>query len=93
MKYRLELPDRAKGNLRDLPKEVQSRIGKKLDYFLKTPNPLRYAEHLTDKEYGEYRFRIGDYRVRFDIEQSGNETILTVLTIRHRNEKTYKDKK
>ncbi len=91
MKFRLELPDRAKDNLRDLSVEMQTRIGKKLDYFLATPNPLRYAEHLTDKEYGEYRFRVGDYRIRFDIENSKSEIVLTVLTIRHRDEKTYKD--
>jgi mRNA interferase RelE/StbE len=37
---------------------------------------------LTDPEIGTYRFRIGDYRVIFDLE--GNDVI--VLRVRHRKE-------
>ena len=47
---------------------VKKRIGTTLLRF--KDNPLQYAERLTDPELGGYRFRIGDYRVIFDIEQS-----------------------
>jgi mRNA interferase RelE/StbE len=31
---------------------------------------LRYAEKLTDPKLGTFRFRIGDYRIIFDIEDN-----------------------
>jgi len=45
-------------------------------------NPLQYAESLTDPELGSYRFRIGDYRVIFDIESND----IVVLRVGHRKE-------
>jgi mRNA interferase RelE/StbE len=43
---------------------------------------LKYAEKLVDPRLGTYRFRIGDYRVVFDLE--GNEII--VLRVGHRKD-------
>jgi mRNA interferase RelE/StbE len=43
---------------------------------------LRFAEKISDPILGEYRFRIGDYRVIFDIEE--NEIV--VLKVGHRRE-------
>ncbi len=51
-----------------LPKEIQVRIITKLDYFCIQKNPLGFAEPLTRGDLGQYRFRIGDYRVTFDVE-------------------------
>jgi len=45
-------------------------------------DPLRHAEKLTQSKLGSYRFRIGDYRVVFDLE--GDEII--VLRVGHRRE-------
>ena len=45
-------------------------------------DPLKYARKLIDPKLGGYRFRIGDYRVVFDIE---NDEIV-VLRIGHRKE-------
>ena len=64
----------------NLPREAQLQIMKKLDFFMSSPNPLRFAEHLTDFDLGRYRFRIGDYRVSFDIE---NDTA-KILKVGHR---------
>ncbi|GEM_PF-700485 len=91
MEYVLNLADRAKKDLANFPKDVQKRIAKKIDYFLASPNPLHYAEQLTDITYGTHRFRVGNYRIRFDIEYKKDVVLLQVLTIRHRDEKTYKD--
>jgi mRNA-degrading endonuclease RelE of RelBE toxin-antitoxin system len=41
---------------------------------------LKFAEKLSNPILGEYRFRIGDYRVIFDIE--GNEIINTTPFIK-----------
>ncbi|MDP2672169.1 MAG: type II toxin-antitoxin system RelE/ParE family toxin [Candidatus Daviesbacteria bacterium] len=51
-----------------LPKDVQIRIVGKLDYFCAQEDPIDFAEPLARSDLGEYRFRIGDYRVSFDME-------------------------
>lgn len=51
-----------------LPKDIQIRIIAKLDFYCNQADPLQFAEVLTDTKLGSYRFRIGDYRVAFDIE-------------------------
>lgn len=51
-----------------LPKDIQIRIIGKLDYFCAQEDPIDFAEPLTRSNLGEYRFRIGDYRVSFDVE-------------------------
>ena len=43
----------------------RKRIAEKMRYYASQPNPLDHAERLTDSH--EYRFRIGDYRVIFEI--------------------------
>ncbi len=45
-------------------------------------DPLRYAEKLTDPKLGSFRFRIGDYRVAFDLQ--GDDIV--VLRVGHRRE-------
>lgn len=57
---------RVEKDIKKLDSYVKRRIGKAL---LKLQNnPLEYSEKLTDSKIGTYRFRIGDYRVIFDIE-------------------------
>ena len=65
-----------------LDSQIQARIIKKLEFFISTPNPKDHAEVLTDYKIGQYRFRIGDYRVIFDVE---DETII-VLSVGHRRD-------
>ena len=68
--------------LEKLPKDIQVRIVKKLDFYCMQKSPLDFAEHLTDRSLGSYRFRIGDWRVVFDIEQEK----IVVLVVGHRRE-------
>ena len=65
-----------------LDPQTQSAIAKKLAFFVSTPNPLSFSKRLTRFETGQYRFRIGDYRVIFDI----SEQTIIVLSIGHRSE-------
>lgn len=53
--------------LRNLPKDIQKRIVGKMRFFISTGNPMKYAETLKDKELGDFRFRIGNYRIIFVI--------------------------
>ena len=67
-------------DLQKLPQEIQKRIIKKLDFFVESGEPLSFAENLVNFEIGQYRFRIGDYRVIFDLDDER----LIILTLGHR---------
>ena len=80
--YQYEFTSKSLKELRKLDRKIQFRIIEKLDYICNSPTPLFYADHLTDSSLGEYRIRIGDYRVVFDIE---NDTLI-ILKVRHRRD-------
>lgn len=69
-------------DLVSLPKELQKRIAKKMRFFAETDNPLRFAERLTDYKDADFRFRIGEYRIMFDVVNNS----IFILSIRHRKE-------
>lgn len=49
--------------------DIRKRILKKLNFYASSPDPLEFAEHLTDDQEAPYRYRIGkDWRVKFAIE-------------------------
>ncbi len=62
-----------------LPRKIQVQIKEKLEFYMSSP-PLAFAEHLTNFDLGGYRFRIGDYRIAFDVE---NDTA-KILKVGHR---------
>jgi mRNA interferase RelE/StbE len=70
---------RAAAELAALPRAQQQRIAKKMRFFTAQEDPLTFASPLTG--FSAYRFRIGDYRVIFEIER---ETLF-VLAIRKRD--------
>lgn len=61
---------------------VSYRLLKKLAFYVNTGNPLKYADKLRDKRLGEYRFRINEYRIIFDMQDG----IILVLKVRHRKD-------
>jgi len=71
-------------DLKKLPKSVQKRIFNKLDFYMNSNNPLKFAEALKDRALGDFRFRVGDYRVIFDFDSKKN--IIIILTIGHRKD-------
>jgi mRNA interferase RelE/StbE len=80
VKYELVYTRRAERDIEKLEPNVKDRIGKALLRY--SEEPLKFAEKLSDPILGEYRFRIGDYRVIIDLQ--GNEIIL--LRVGHRRE-------
>jgi mRNA interferase RelE/StbE len=80
LKYRLVYTHRAARDISGLEANVQKRIGKALNRYVE--EPLQYASKLTDAALGTYRFRIGDYRVVFDIEDES----IVVLRAGHRRD-------
>ena len=59
---------RAARQLEALLRSAQARIAKKMRFYARQEDPLRFAKRLADSRDGEYRFRIGDYRVTFDVK-------------------------
>jgi mRNA interferase RelE/StbE len=80
VKYTLIYTQRAEKDIAGLDSKAKERIGKTLLRY--QDEPLRYAEKLSDPILGSYRFRIGDYRVIFDIEADE----IVVLRVGHRRE-------
>lgn len=80
MTYRLTYTHRAIKDIDALDPPSKQRIGKTLLRY--EQDPLRYAEPLKHSELGSYRFRIGNYRVIFDLEDDE----IVVLRIGHRRE-------
>lgn len=84
--YRFELSKRAKTDLAKLEKQLASRVVAKLEFYVRTYNPLVFAKRLKDREMGDYRFRVGNYRVLFDVDDQGRIVILMILAVKHRRE-------
>jgi mRNA interferase RelE/StbE len=78
--YHLVYTLRAVRDIKKLDSALKDRIGKTLVRY--KDSPFDYAETLKSSDLGTYRFRIGDYRVIFDIE--GNDIV--VLRVGHRKE-------
>lgn len=79
MKYRLAFKPRVRKDLKALPKEQARRILEKIEAL--TDNLTGDVKKLTHQT-PEYRLRVGDYRVLFEIE----EDILVVYRVLHRRE-------
>lgn len=65
---------------RKLPTQVQDRLQRKLAEY--ASDPLQYAIKLIDPAVGTYRFRIGDYRIVFDLADDE----MVILAVGHRKE-------
>ena len=80
MNYNLVYTRRAEKDIKKLDSSIKGRIGNAL--LKLQDNPLLYSEKLSDPALGTYKFRIGDYRVIFDIEG----TDVVILRVGHRRE-------
>lgn len=69
-------------DLKSLPISIQKRIAKKMRFFASVRNPLHFAKRLTNSDEGQYRFRIGDYRLFFDAVKNK----IYILRIKHRRD-------
>lgn len=81
MAYNIVFTDESLQDLDGLDKKTLSKIIKKIKWFVKQKNPLDFTKQLKYNAIGQYRFRIGDYRVIFDCEAQR----IIVLRIGHRS--------
>jgi len=78
--YELVYTERAVRDITKLDRATRERIRKTLERYRRSP--FDYAQKMADPKLGSYRFRIGEYRVIFDIE--GDQIV--ILRVGHRRE-------
>jgi mRNA interferase RelE/StbE len=80
--YSIELKPAARRSLSKLPREVQTRLARKIEALTRTPRPagVEKLKGIPDL----YRLRAGDYRILYQIQ----DKILLVLVVQvgHRRE-------
>ncbi len=69
-------------DIQALPPQIRQRLGKKLAFFAAQDDPLSFAKPLTKPADAQYRFRVGSYRVLFDIEANR----IVILRVQHRSD-------
>lgn len=80
MGYQLVYTKRAVKDIQRLDRVAKQRIKTALEKYCE--DPLRFAHKLTNPALGTYRFRVGNYRVIFDLE----EDTLIILRVGHRKD-------
>lgn len=80
--FRIVFAGISKKDLDKLDIVTRKGIAKMLQFFLEQDDPLVYARRLVNSKIGNYRFRIGHYRIAFDVDRDK----LQVVSIKHRKE-------
>ena len=80
MKYSLVYTKTAFDDIKKLDPVAKKRIKKKLEQFFLSP--FKYAKKLINPAIGSYRFRVGNYRIIFDIDKNN----VVILRVGHRRE-------
>ncbi len=82
MSYSVVVAKSAKKDISKLTPMVQKRIKQKIIFYAAQKNPLEFASPLSNSKDGQYRWRIGTYRVIFDVSGS----IIAILKVQHRKD-------
>ena len=85
MQYKVIFTERAKKQLKKLDKHIAALIIGWLEKNIQNcENPRLHGKGLVENKSGQWRYRIGDYRVICEIQDK--EIIVLVLEVRHRRE-------
>ena len=82
MSFTVIFSPEAQEDLEKLNKFESQRILKKIRHFKSLDNILPVSKKLVNSTIGEYRLRVGNYRLVFDLDK--NE--ITLLNIQHRKD-------
>ena len=83
MKYRVELTEKAKKQLKKLDKSVAKLITSWMMKNLQDcENPRQHGKGLVENRSGQWRYRIGDYRILAEIQEE--KVVILVIEIAHR---------
>ncbi len=81
-KFILIFSQNAQSQIAQLDVITRKRLGKKLLYFIESGIPLSFATQIVNTNPALYRFRVGKYRIFFEI--NGNK--LNILSVKRRDE-------
>lgn len=85
MIYRVEFTEKAKKSLKKLDKHTAKLITAWLRKNLEgCENPRQYGKALVANRSGQWRYRIGDYRLIADIQD--DKVLILILEVGHRRE-------
>ena len=85
MKYQVVFTEKAKKQLKKLDKHISSLILGWLEKNIQNcENPRMHGKGLVENKSGQWRYRVGDYRIICEIQD--NKVIILVLEIGHRKE-------
>ncbi len=85
MKYSVEYTPRAVKELKKLDKQTRALIFGWIEKNLvDCENPRQHGKGLTANRSGQWRYRIGDYRLIAEIHD--DKVVILVLTVAHRRE-------
>jgi mRNA-degrading endonuclease RelE of RelBE toxin-antitoxin system len=82
MAYQLSFSSAAVKDIQKLDTVIKKRLQKKFTEIAENSDIKKIARQLVNFDAGQYRLRVGDYRIIFDM--SG--TTLFILRVRHRRE-------
>ena len=83
MKYKVVFSERAKKQLKKIDKHISSLIIAWLEKNIEgTENPRLHGKALVENRTGQWRYRIGDYRIICEIKDE--EVTVLVLEVGHR---------
>lgn len=80
MLYQLLYTSSAQKDIKKLDNVAKKRLKAKLE--LLATDPVGYSKKLVQSELGTYRYRVGDYRIIFDLH--GKDIV--ILRVGHRRE-------
>lgn len=80
--FNLVFTDKARKDIAKIDKVSQRRLVKKLKFYIEQEDPISFAKKLVDVSEGQYRWRVGAYRIVFDVEG----TNIAILRVQHRRE-------
>ena len=86
MIFQLTYTKEALRDLHKLDRATAERILKKLDFWRRQSNPIHFSKPLQGDFKDCYRFRVGDYRIIFRLNEFNKMTILLILRVQHRRE-------
>lgn len=77
MAFKILFRPSAVGDIKRLDPPVRNRILKKILWYAAQNDPCVFAHRLTDPMLGTYRYRVGIWRIIFDV-QDGTIIVLVV---------------
>ncbi len=83
MAYKILIAKEAKNDILKLDASIRKQLHKKLLHIASLQKVSIVAKKLTNFDTGEYRLRMGNYRVIFDLEPA---SVIVILRVQHRKD-------